>query len=154
MKKVLFIALFLLFINGCSMTVEMPPDDHQRIFIYKYKNQNEQGENWLLARNYFAKNYVNINEILHVQDERNGYLIGQALVKWPVTDMSSASCGNYYTIKFHSKYGFAKLTLELLERNSYGCNWPTPSKYGYDQVVTEFNSIGTSLEAALQNKAY
>ncbi len=128
----------------------------QTKFNYDYKAPGKtKNELWTSARNYLAHAYGDSRSVFSVSDESDGILIGKGITNWNAGGYPSVSCSSQYNIKFAAKDGKARLQLELLEGIAPGskCQWAWPSKRGYNEIVNDFNSIGSGLGEALNGQS-
>ncbi|EOX1508754.1 DUF4468 domain-containing protein [Vibrio cholerae] len=116
----------------------------------------DKGELRKKARNHIATVYGDSKEVMRVEDESEGSLIGKGLVQWKIIDSAiSPYCYSSYDIRFLAKDGRARLQLELLPGVPAGSEcvaWTLPSKYGCDQVLTKFGLMAKNSKPAYEVK--
>ncbi len=144
----------LLMLTGCSSMV--PADkDAKRVFVYDYQVPSaEEDELWVRARDYFATTYGDSRSVIRVQDREEATVIGKGVASWQL--IGSSRCYTDYHLKFMSKAGKARLQLEIIEgvpANSTCSGWSWPTQSGYEEIVSEFESLSSGLEAALEKKS-
>lgn len=154
--------LFWFFLlQGCATDPSSPnyPISQSEIQAQTYTYLNLKGnktELWKSARNYIATAYGDNKAVLRVEDESEGTLIGKGIIKWKMMDVSlSPYCYSEYDIRFIAKDNKARLQLELLPgvpSISECVAWELPSKYGYDQILSDFSMISKQFESNLSGE--
>lgn len=146
---------------GC-MTIpaaQMPITTEQREFIYEYAAPTKlKKELFKDARNYFAMSYGDSKEVSRVEDEDQGTIIGKAIAPWNLSIDSflipHIPCASRYDIIFIAKDGRARLQLTLVDGIAMpSCNWASPPKRDYPQIVRQFKRVSDGLGAALNNQS-
>lgn len=158
MKKIL-ISFSLAILSGCATNPNSPDypisqsDIKEQTFTY-HDLKGNQSALWKKARSYIATAYGDSKAVLRVEDEADGTLIGKGIIKWKmITSSLSPYCYSEYNIRFVAKDNKARLQLELISgvpTVSECVGWPLPSKYGYEQILTEFSSMSSQLETNLR----
>lgn len=159
MKNIKIGVISLLLLQGCATDPNSPnypiKESDLAVQTYTYTElQGNQSEIWKKARNYIATAFGDSKAALRVEDESSGILIGKGLVQWKMLDSAlSPTCYSEYTIQFAAKDGKARLQLELLSGApalSECTGWRLPSKFGYNQILSQFSQTSKQLEVSLK----
>jgi len=154
MKYFSFLAatgFFFIFLYGCA---EIAPAerDIQREFTFDFSIPGKKkNELWKSARDFFAESFSDSRSVTRVSDENDGTIIGRALAPW---NLAANVCYSEFHIRFAAKDERARLQFELIEAAVpvTGCGYDWPTRNGYDQIVSLFNSTAVNLKSALSGK--
>lgn len=161
MKVTILSSIIILALSGC---VTKPNPEQTPITLSEIKAQTytytelkgNKGEIWRKARNYIATVYGDSKAVFNVEDEEDGVLIGKGVVDWKGGIKSLGielfNCSSDYSIRFVAKDNKAQLQLKYV-RNILECkDFKTPTRYGYKQIIKEFEIISEALEASLRDE--
>ncbi len=156
MKNIIFSLLMIVSIQGCtsvdSVNYPISQSDIQPQTYTFLDLKSDKRELWKKARNHIATVYGDSKEVMRVEDESEGSLIGKGLVQWKMLDSAiSPYCYSSYDIRFLAKDGRARLQLELLPGVPAGTEcgaWTLPSKYGYEQILAKFETMAKKFETS------
>ncbi|WP_039462414.1 DUF4468 domain-containing protein [Vibrio navarrensis] len=160
MKNIIFSLLMIVSIQGCtsvdSVNYPISQSDIQPQTYTFLDLKSDKSELWKKARNHIATVYGDSKEVMRVEDESEGSLIGKGLVQWKMLDSAiSPYCYSSYDIRFLAKDGRARLQLELLPGVPAGTEcgaWTLPSKYGYEQILAKFETMAKKFETSLRGE--
>lgn len=160
--KALCMAGMMAALAGCAITIpadRMPITTEQREFIYEYAAPGKsQTDLFRDARNYLAMSYGDSKEVSRVEDEAQGTIIGKAIAPWSLSTDSALipfiPCASNYNIIFVAKEHKARLQLTLVDGVAMSsCQWTSPPKRDYPQIVKQFNGISAGLESAINGQS-
>lgn len=160
--KSAFFVIVLSALSGCASAVspeQMPITTEQREFVYDFAAPGKsKADLFKDARNYFAMSFGNSKDVSRVEDEAQGTIIGKAVALWNLSNDSVIvpfiPCASNYNIIFIAKDGKARLQLTLVDGAPMAsCQWPSPPKRDYPQIVRQFGGIGAGLGAAISGQS-
>ncbi len=147
------VLLLALALTACSI-LQPVGDDVSMVFDYRYQVPGvDKSTLWRRGRDYLATAYGDSREVVRVQDEQAGTIIGKGRTLWTTSvGISMLVCPIEYNIRFAAKDGKARLVIEYIEGIPPGstCQWTRPTQEGYQQLALFAKSISDDLETALR----
>jgi hypothetical protein len=160
MKNIILSLIITLALVGCVTDPNSPyvmiPSSEVEAQTYTYTELNgNKSELWKKARNYIATVYGDSKSVFRVEDEVDGVLLGKGVINWSMGGGTASLgvkhyCSSEYDIRFVAKDNKAQLQLKISKTILECKNWITPSRYGYAEILREFERMSKELEASLR----